>query len=114
MDKINKTMIGDICEEDTTIREIASKYLTEVEIIGDDYEGPTIICIVESLCKKIEEQYKSLALDEEELTILIGESRMSKIVDISGESIHNPLDPYNTPQNALAKAIINSQKGLEE
>ena len=48
------SVLEDWADDDTAIREIAKKYLTELEVEGDSYGVPTIVDVVEKLCKKID------------------------------------------------------------
>jgi hypothetical protein len=49
------SVLEDWADDDTAIREMAKKYLTEFEVEGDSYGVPSIVDVVEKLCKMIDE-----------------------------------------------------------
>jgi hypothetical protein len=49
------SVLEDWADDDTAIREMAKKYLTELEVEGDSYCVPSIVDVVEKLCKIIDE-----------------------------------------------------------
>lgn len=53
-EKMLMDVLRDWAEDDTAIREMAKKYLTEFEVEGDSYGVPPIVDVVEKLCKIID------------------------------------------------------------
>jgi len=49
------SVLEDWADDDTAIRDLASKYLTKFEVDGDSYGVPPIVDVVERLCKKLDE-----------------------------------------------------------
>lgn len=49
------SILEDWADDDTSIREMARKYLTEFEVEGDSYGVPSLVDVVKKLCERIDE-----------------------------------------------------------
>lgn len=86
-------LIKDMAYDDTEIRNLASKVLTEYEVSGDSYGVPSILDIIETLIK----QREALMLDEKQLNWII-----NRHIDFENGRCIMTKSP--------AKAIIKAQK----